>query len=248
MRVNRAKFIRKYLRFYKVVFRIEGIYAIILDGNFIYQALRNKIDIEERLARLLQDATLKPYIQRSVLNELKLVGESAMITLQWAQKYCDIIEDVILPGETPSDKLVLFLENKFQERKGLLNTNIRHESFFVATQDKDLRHRLSLIPGVPLIYLNKVTLVLEPPSDASKKYSLNIESNKHSLDLVEKDIIKALPHGDNVIGNSSESTSNIVQKVRIKRKPNAPNPLSNKQATKGSKALKKRRISKFKHN
>lgn len=46
----------------------------------------------------------------------------------------------------------------------------------VATQDKDLRLFLASIPGIPLIYLNKVTVVLEPPSQASKTQSSEVGS------------------------------------------------------------------------
>ena len=43
-------------------------------------------------------------------------------------------------------------------------------NYFVATQDKDLRLAIGRIPGVPLIYLNKVSLVLEPPSVVSRNF------------------------------------------------------------------------------
>ncbi len=41
----------------------------------------------------------------------------------------------------------------------------------VATQDDDLRKLLNRVPGVPTIYFNKVTLVLESPSETSLKFS-----------------------------------------------------------------------------
>ena len=39
--------------------------------------------------------------------------------------------------------------------------------FVVASQDTDLRRRLRQVPGVPLVYLNRTTLILEPPSTKS---------------------------------------------------------------------------------
>lgn len=51
----------------------------------------------------------------------------------------------------------------------------KDKKYFVATQDKELRLILGSITGIPLIYLNNVTFVLEPPSNNSK------EANKKVL-------------------------------------------------------------------
>ena len=45
MGVKKGKVTRKYLKFYKIVFDINGPYHVILDGNFIFQALKYKIVI-----------------------------------------------------------------------------------------------------------------------------------------------------------------------------------------------------------
>lgn len=48
--------------------------------------------------------------------------------------------------------------------------------YFVATQDQDLRNALERIPGVPILYLNKVTLVLSNISRASLEYNSRVAS------------------------------------------------------------------------
>lgn len=94
MRVTRAKFIRKYLRFYKIVFDISDPYHIILDGNFIYTALKYKIDITDRFRTLLQNASsIKYYILLSSVNELKAVGDKVKNTLEYIKQLCSIIDD-----------------------------------------------------------------------------------------------------------------------------------------------------------
>jgi hypothetical protein len=45
------------------------------------------------------------------------------------------------------------------------------KKYVVATQDKDLRNSLGNLPGIPLIYLNQVSLVFESPSTASREYT-----------------------------------------------------------------------------
>ena len=61
-------------------------------------------------------------------------------------------------------------ETLLQERKEAITSNRRFMSYFVATQDHELRIRLGNIPGVPVIYLNKVSLVMEAPSDSSRNF------------------------------------------------------------------------------
>jgi Fcf1 len=50
----------------------------------------------------------------------------------------------------------------------------RERHYFVATQDTGLRVRLGRIAGVPIMYLNKVTMVLEAPSEASRRHSKEV--------------------------------------------------------------------------
>ena len=51
------------------------------------------------------------------------------------------------------------------------------KNYFIASQDKDLRMRVGSVPGTPIIYLNKVTLVLEPPSQDSRDFSKEVTSS-----------------------------------------------------------------------
>lgn len=45
------------------------------------------------------------------------------------------------------------------------------KKYFIATQDKDIRQAVGNLAGVPTLYFNKVTLVLESPSEASKNFN-----------------------------------------------------------------------------
>lgn len=55
-------------------------------------------------------------------------------------------------------------------------TQVKKKRYFVATQDQELRRALAYIPGVPLIYLNKVTLVFETPSQSSLNFNKNVRN------------------------------------------------------------------------
>lgn len=254
MRVNKAKFIRKYLRFYKLIFKLDSPYNIILDGNFIFHALKYKQDILERIRKLLSDNHISLFVQQSIFNELEQVGESASRSLEYCSKYCTIINDSACIGDNPSEKLYNYLEALFQDRKNS-SKSVKH--YLVATQDKDLRVRLASIPGTPIIYFNKVSIILESPSSASRSYSLHIESEKTSLKDSERENLSSIktPSRLNIVGGQStdaienvhdNQTSLESTKLRLKRKASAPNPLSSLPPSHESKSFKKRRINKFK--
>lgn len=132
MRVNRAKFVRKYLRFFKIVYGISPPFdvrkcmvwwiiksfqhlinllpiQIILDGNFIFAALKVKLDIRERLGKLLQGETIRIHVLKSVLTELTAAGAKTAAALEFAKSFCDVIDDTMFEGETPVEKLKAML-------------------------------------------------------------------------------------------------------------------------------------------
>jgi U3 small nucleolar RNA-associated protein 23 len=109
MRVNRAKFVRKYLRFFRIVYGITPPYDIILDGNFIHAALKVKLDIRERLEKLLQGEKIRICVTKSVLKELSEAGPKTVEALQFAKKFCEIIDDDAFSAEAPSDRLKAML-------------------------------------------------------------------------------------------------------------------------------------------
>lgn len=94
MRVNRSKFVRKYLRFFRVNFQVVPRFNIILDGNFIYSALKYKIDIRERLQKLLQaDEEPRLFVLKSSVAELESMGDKATESLTFTKSFCEIMND-----------------------------------------------------------------------------------------------------------------------------------------------------------
>ncbi len=124
--------------------------------------------------------------------------------MQFAKQYCQITEDGVISGATAAEQLQAFLgETVFansyfpSEIKSMLlcavfdllvssenRSSINGRKFFVATQDTELRSRLRSLPGTPLIYLNKVIMVLEPPSDQSKAFHSQVQVNDPCLFIV----------------------------------------------------------------
>ena len=65
------------------------------------------------------------------------------------------------------------------------------KGYFVATQDRELRSGLGCIPGVPVLYLNHVTLVLEAPSRASLDFNQQVSCTSKARTCVMFDKILA---------------------------------------------------------
>lgn len=109
MRVNRAKMVRKYLRFFRLVYQISAPYNILLDGNFIFAALKNKINISDRVGKMLQGESIKLFILKSAIDELRSIGAKGADALEFALRECSVLEDSDIAGDTPFDKLLGYL-------------------------------------------------------------------------------------------------------------------------------------------
>lgn len=77
-----------------------------MDGNFIFAALKYKIDIRDRLSKLFQGDEVKIYVLASTLAELQAVGPKAQNAFDFAKACCEVINDSHISGETTSDKLI----------------------------------------------------------------------------------------------------------------------------------------------
>jgi len=87
--------------------------------------------------------------------------------------------------------------------------------YFVASQDRDLRHLLQQVPGVPLLFINRNTILLEKPSTTSYQASDKVQISRLEPSKHEKETLEKL----------SDSTTEL--KPRRKRKRvGGPNPLS----------------------
>jgi rRNA-processing protein FCF1 len=67
--------------------------------------MKIKMDVRERLEKLLQGDEIKIYVLKSVIEELKSVGEKAKSALDFAQKFCECVDDSDFRGGTPGERL-----------------------------------------------------------------------------------------------------------------------------------------------
>ena len=267
MKVSRTKFIRKYLRFFRIVFGIEPPFNVILDGNFIYHALKYSVNVVDRFQKTLQGAQVKFYILRSALDELNALGEKGGAALVLANAYCETIEDDFIDtkvsrantskkgsGGSSSGDSEGSKANSCLAHFKFLNDSAKKgdHRYFLATQDHQLRKSAAKVPGVPILYLNKVSLVLEAPSEASLAERGARETSRSAVSALETEVLSLASDAQvHVIGGDSGSAGPSNASVRggratgnserKKKRASSANPLSNKKADPDSQASKKKK-------
>lgn len=102
-----------------------------MDGNFIFAALKVKLDIRERLGKLLQGEAIRIHVLKSVLIELTNAGSKTAAALEFAKSFCDVIDDTAFEGETPVEKLKAML-GKLCVAKTLQTATLDCDKFLTA--------------------------------------------------------------------------------------------------------------------
>jgi U3 small nucleolar RNA-associated protein 23 len=230
MRYLRAKGIRKALRQFHFLCGIKPPFKVLLDGNFIAMCLQMKVDVRERVPKYLQ---VKPhevefFVPRAALDELRVLGEATKEAYELAQSF-KVAEAYDLPKKKGEDEpadvsqCIQHLVGDKNERK-----------FVVCTQEVELRKALRLVPGVPLLYLNRSVLVFEEISRATLAIVRQEEkANMAKLDVNEKRKLEQMQVG--------EAADQEEQQRLTKKRAKGPNPLSNKKPVKKKVRAKKKK-------
>jgi rRNA-processing protein FCF1 len=181
MRILRHKANRKAMQFFRIAFKIEAPFRVLLDGNFIAHAVRMSVDFAALLPKLL-DGLTHLHITECVLEELKLLGDKAAPVVAAARSIA-VLRCRHKHGHTSDMDAATCLTRMVGPR------NEGH--WIVATQDADLRHALRAVPGTPLVLYSHNVLVLEQPSKASHDASAGTERDKAGITADELRMIKA---------------------------------------------------------
>ncbi|CAM9311787.1 unnamed protein product [Pylaiella littoralis] len=243
MRVTRAKQYRRHLRFYRIVYGISAPYKVILDGNFIHGCISSKVDIEQRLASVLQGAPMQMFVPRSAREELKALGPGFKESYSFAVGHCRGLP--LPPDRTPaaggSDEEGEGGETKNgpDPAKEILATIGADNAgkYLVASQDENLRVKLRRVPGCPLVFVSRTVLLMEQPSGKSKTEFEKAERNKAIGTTDEEDrVLSILRKRER---EERERGRALEPRKRLKKKASAPNPLSAKKRTSSSSSRSK---------
>lgn len=241
MRLKKQKRHRKAVRYYTACFGFRQPYKVLCDGTFVHHLLVNRImPADDALSNLL-GAMAKLFTSRCILAELKSMGSS------YSESFAAASSLTIARCDHEKRKSAV---DCIMEIIGEKNS----EHFFVATQDTDLRKKFQEVPGVPLIFGQRNSLLVEKPSAFQRQFVNSSEKERLHMTELEKQMLKkrikenlttheardALDAnkslGDGTLGTQAVPMTNttrrpgVKDKVQFKRKKaKGPNPLSCKK-------------------
>lgn len=106
--------------------------------------------------------------------------------------------------------------------------------YCVASQNTKLRDQLRMVPGTPLLYINRAVLILEPPSPATTRAAEQAEKSKMSASTTEiaqaKKLVQGGDEGEGGTGSGEGEEEKAGNKRKRKVTRSAPNPLSVKKS------------------
>ncbi|KAL2919293.1 hypothetical protein HK105_200936 [Polyrhizophydium stewartii] len=203
MGIRRLKSAKRHMGIYQHSFGFREPFQVLVDGNFLHVARESKKNLEEALPKILtgQVKLMTTYCCYAELR--KLAGEfrpTAAAAKKLEKRRC-----THQPAVSAAECLreIFGAENKF--------------NYILATQDAALRSALRAIPGVPLLYINKSVLILEPPSIATLEHVKQIE------------IIKTMPKKNEVKVTRDEEIQILEPAAKKRKRTKEPNPLSVKR-------------------
>ncbi|KAF3769253.1 hypothetical protein M406DRAFT_18890, partial [Cryphonectria parasitica EP155] len=228
MRGKRSKAYRKLLKQFELAFHFHQPYQVLVDADLVRDADRFAMDLPQYLANTLH-------------GEVKILITQCSMRHLYAQGREPGMDRVIDKAKTLERRRCGHHPDEFPEPLSTVEclgsvvgpTN-KHR-YVVASQDAGFRAKMRGIPGVPLIYISRSVMILEPMASATARVVQKGERAKFRAELKEP----AQPggkrkrdDGDNEgsDGDEKEGGSKTEKKKKKKRKgEKGPNPLSVKK-------------------
>lgn len=215
-------------------------YQVLLDSEFLQDTHRTKIDILPRLQGVL-GGEVKPMVSQCSMRHLYTATPKSEDLITQAKTYerrrCG-------HHELPEPLSNLECLSSCVDPKGNLTNKHR---YVVATQDPKIRAHFRKIPGVPLVYVNKSVMILEPMASATEELRERTEKAKF------REGLKGRRGGPGAVANAGEKRKREFEEEGEKEEqgaaaqaageerpikkhkhkgPKGPNPLSVKKSRK----------------
>lgn len=205
MKLKRAKAYKKLMGYLQLNFGFREPFQVLLDEEILLEAASTKYDLAAGLERTLQ-GKVKPMITQCVMEHLYRAKspeakEAIRIAKTFERRRC---------GHIPPEKETVSAFECISECVGPTNKN----RYCVATQKPKLRAKFRNIPAVPLIYIHRAVMILEPMSKTTQRIRNDIEESKLTKGLNEVHKLE------------TEETGNVIAG---KKRVRGPNPLSVKK-------------------
>lgn len=220
MRQKRAKSYRKQMLVYQHTFKFREPYQTIVHNDLVALCQGASFDLAKGVNRTIQ-AEIKPMITQCCMQALYSAGDQHAIDTakKYERRRCNH------PPKAPLDPSDCI--------ESIVNVDGHNKHrYIVATQDAELRKKLRQVPGIPLVYMNRSVMVMEPLSKKSAQASEALESSKLTGGLND--------------ARSAGIQSSAAPEPKKRKGPKEPNPLSVKKrkpdaGAKSAEAPKKRK-------
>lgn len=216
MRQKRAKSYRKQMLVYNHTFKFRQPYQVLVDDQLVLETFNSSFDLVKGLKRTLQ-AEVKPMITQCCMQQLYESRNQGAIDAakEFERRRCN---------HNPKDP-----KSAEECLLSVVNVNGKNKHrYVVATQDVEIRRKLRKVPGVPLVYMNRSVMVMEPLSTASEKVSQEVENAKLYKGLNDAKYA-GIAHNEEAEEKGDGSQEN---KPKKRKGPKEPNPLSMKKKKK----------------
>ncbi|KND94977.1 rRNA-processing protein utp23, partial [Tolypocladium ophioglossoides CBS 100239] len=241
MRGKRSKQYRKLMQQFSMSFGFREPYQVLVDAEMVQDSCRFKMELEPALQRTVH-GKVKPMITQCEIRKLYArkdeqgVGEAIE-----AAKLCERRRCGHHPDEYPEPLSTLECLQSVVDPKDQSENKHR---YVVASQSQEVRRMLRAVRGVPLIYIKRSVMILEPMSDESAQTRARAERGKFRAEIKKalgkrkrdekaEDSDEDGEDGKRPSWAGADDSKGAEKAKKLKRRgPKGPNPLSVKKAKK----------------
>ncbi|POS72775.1 hypothetical protein DHEL01_v208826 [Diaporthe helianthi] len=235
MRGKRSKQYRKLLRQFELAFGFRQPYQVLVDADLVKDAHRFAMDLPQ-------------YLSNTLHGEVKVLITQCSMRHLYAQNKEPGVAKVIDKAKDYERRRCGHHPEQFPEPCSTLEClgsvvgpKNKHR-YVVASQDPEVRAKMRGIPGVPLVYINRSVMILEPMAAATTRVVQKGERAKFRAELKQPDSAtggkRKRGDGDDSEGGESDDDADKKDKEEPKKKKKrrkgekGPNPLSVKKPNK----------------
>ncbi|KAK5001020.1 hypothetical protein LTR66_000225 [Elasticomyces elasticus] len=180
MRGKRSKQYRKLMHQYSLHFNFREPYQVLVDASMVQDTARFHMDLATSLERTLH-GKIKPMITQCSIRHLYVAtSEDPSQKSRWIET-AKSFERRRCDHHTLEEPLsTLECLTSVTDPKGSKTNKNR---YVVASQDVEVRAHMRTIPGVPLIYVKRSVMVMEPMAGATEEVREREEKGKRKVGL-----------------------------------------------------------------
>ncbi|EJP70492.1 rRNA-processing protein UTP23 [Beauveria bassiana ARSEF 2860] len=183
MRGKRSKQYRKLMEQYCMTFGFREAYQVLVDAEMVQDACRFKMDLTAGLERTVH-GKVKPMITQCEIRKLYEkknepgIRDAIELAKNYERRRCGHH-----PDEYPKPLSTLECLSSVVDPK---QTGQNKHRYVVASQSQEVRRALRGVRAVPLIYIKRSVMILEPMADDSAEVRLREEKAKFRAELKKK--------------------------------------------------------------